>query len=60
MNIKLNLDEDLIDCLRKNFDPGGEWFSELPAVIQLDVLKPFVKKQAERDSKKLKFELKVA
>jgi hypothetical protein len=57
MRITLNLDKDLINCLKKDFDPGGEWFSNLPVSVQLQKLKPFLKEQSKRDIRRFNMEL---
>ncbi len=52
MRIQLNFDSDIQVELQRNLPIHSEWFRNLPLVVQLDRLGPFIRKQAERDARR--------
>lgn len=53
----LNFDADILVEIDEKLDVTGEWFRNLPAIVQLGLLRPYVIRQSERDEKRLGFSL---
>lgn len=52
MPIHLNFDADIRVELQRNIPVNSTWFRNLPLVVQLERMDPYIRRQAERDAER--------